>query len=64
MRALGDELAVLVEVLLPPIQGGLVHRALGGHEVVLHLLLHVELGREDLQEGGRGQRELLRRVEL
>ena len=49
MCALDDVVAKLLEVALPAVQRRLVHRALRRHEVVLDLLLHVELGREDLR---------------
>ena len=49
VRALDDVVAKLLEVALPAVQRRLVHRALRRHEVVLDLLLHVELGREDLR---------------
>ena len=50
VRPLYDVVAELLEVALPSVQSGLVHRSLGGHEVVLDLLLHVELGLEDLRD--------------
>ena len=51
MCALDDVVAKLLEVALPAVERRLVHRALRRHEVVLDLLLHVELGREDLRGG-------------